>query len=145
MLNRRIEHDGLLDVLDEEGAGCIAFSPLAQGLLTDKYLSGIPTTSRAAASTSLAPDWLTPTTLSHIKSLNSIATERNQSLAQMAIAWTLRDPRVTSSLIGASSVSQLDNSLDALQNLSFSDDELSAIDEHAIDAGIDLWESASTA
>jgi L-glyceraldehyde 3-phosphate reductase len=145
MLNRRIERDGLLEVLDEEGAGCIAFSPLAQGLLTDKYLDGIPAGSRAAASTSLSTDWLTPTTLTHIRALDDIAAERGQSLAQMAIAWTLRDPRVTSSLIWASSVKQLDNSLAALDNLSFTDDELSAIDTHAQDAGIDLWEGASTA
>jgi L-glyceraldehyde 3-phosphate reductase len=145
MLNRRVEHDGLLDVLEEEGSGCIAFSPLAQGLLTDKYLSGIPESSRAAAETSLSSSWLTETTLTRIRALNEIASSRGQSLAQMAIAWTLRDPRVTSSLIGASSIKQLDNSLSALENLSFTDDELSAIDEHAIDAGIDLWESASTA
>ena len=145
MLNRRLERDGLLDVLEEEGSGCIAFSPLAQGLLTGKYLSGIPESSRAAASTSLAQDWLNDTNLTRIRALNDIAAERGQSLAQMAIAWTLRDPRVTSSLIGASSVSQLDNSLDALDNLAFTDDELSAIDTHAQDAGIDLWEAASTA
>jgi L-glyceraldehyde 3-phosphate reductase len=145
MLNRRIERDGLLDVLEEEGSGCIAFSPLAQGLLTDKYLDGIPESSRAAAGTSLSESWLTDTNLSHIRALNAIATERGQTLAQMAIAWTLRDPRITSSLIGASSVTQLDNSLDALDNLSFTDDELSTIDTHAIDAGIDLWEAASTA
>jgi L-glyceraldehyde 3-phosphate reductase len=145
MLNRRIERDGLLDVLEEEGSGCIAFSPLAQGLLTDKYLNGIPDTSRAAAGTSLSESWLTDTNLSHIRALNAIAVERGQTLAQMAIAWTLRDPRVTSSLIGASSVTQLDNSLDALDNLAFTDDELAAIDTHAVDAGIDLWEGASTA
>jgi L-glyceraldehyde 3-phosphate reductase len=141
MLNRRLEHTGLLDVLEEEGAGCIAFSPLAQGLLTDKYLSGSSTPSR----TSVSPDWLTPATLSHIRALDEIAASRGQSLAQMAIAWTLRDPRVTSALVGASSVAQLDNSLDTLANLAFTDDELTAIDAHAHDAGIDLWEGASTA
>lgn len=145
MLNRRLERDGILDVLEEEGAGCITFSPLAQGLLTDKYLSGIPTTSRAAAGTSLAESWLSETNLQRIRALNDIATSRGQSLAQMAIAWTLRDPRVTSSLIGASSVSQLDNSLDALTNPSFTTNELSSINTHAQDAGIDLWEAASTA
>ncbi|WP_196809288.1 L-glyceraldehyde 3-phosphate reductase [Conexibacter woesei] len=145
MLNRRIERDSLLDVLEEEGSGCIAFSPLAQGLLTDKYLSGVPEGSRAAARTSLAESWLSETNLQRIRALNTIATDRGQSLAQMAIAWTLRDPRVTSSLIGASSVSQLDNSLDALANPSFTANELSAINTHAQDAGIDLWEAASTA
>jgi L-glyceraldehyde 3-phosphate reductase len=145
MLNRRLERDGLLEVLDEEGAGCIVFSPLAQGLLTDKYLDGVPSGSRAAAGTSLAESWLNDTNLARIRALNEIAVARGQSLAQMAIAWTLRDPRVTSSLIGASSVGQLDDSLDALENLSFTDDELAAIDEHAVDGGIDLWEGASTA
>lgn len=114
-------------------------------VLTDKYLSGIPTGSRAAAATSLAQSWLNDTNMSRVRALDAIATDRGQSLAQMAIAWSLRDPRLTSSLIGASSVSQLDNSLDALDNLPFTDDELSAIDEHAVDAEIDLWEGASTA
>jgi L-glyceraldehyde 3-phosphate reductase len=144
MLNRRIEH-GLLDVLEDEGVGCVAFSPLAQGLLTDKYLDGIPAGSRAAAGTSLAESWLKDTNLEHIRALHAIARERGQSLAQMAIAWALRDPRVTSALIGASSVAQLEDSLGALDNLHFGDDELAAIEPHAVDGGIDLWEGSSTA
>jgi len=144
MLNRRIETD-LLDVLEEEGVGCVAFSPLAQGLLTDKYLDGVPAGSRAAAGTSLAQTWLNDANLGHIRALHAIAQERGQSLARMAIAWALRDPRVTSALIGASSVAQLDDSLGALDNLHFSDDELAAIEPHAVDGGIDLWEGSSTA
>jgi L-glyceraldehyde 3-phosphate reductase len=144
MLNRRIEH-GLLDVLEDEGAGCVAFSPLAQGLLTGRYLDGIPEGSRAAAGTSLAESWLNDANLAHIRALDAIARERGQSLAQMAIAWTLRDPRVTSALIGASSVAQLDDSLGALDGLEFSDEELAGIEPHAVDGGIDLWEAASTA
>jgi L-glyceraldehyde 3-phosphate reductase len=144
MLNRRIETD-LLDVLEEEGVGCVAFSPLAQGLLTDKYLDGIPEGSRAAAGTSLARTWLDDANLNHIRALDGIARERGQSLAQMAIAWALRDGRVTSALIGASSVAQLEDSLSALDNLAFSDDELAAIEPHAVDGGIDLWEGSSTA
>jgi L-glyceraldehyde 3-phosphate reductase len=138
MLNRWIEED-LLDVLGETGVGCIAFSPLAQGMLTDKYLDGVPADSRAAQGKSLSPDLLTEKTLAHVKALNAMAQERGQSLAQMALAWTLRDPRVTSALIGASSVAQLDDNLDALTNLDFSDDELRRIDEHAVEAGINLW------
>jgi L-glyceraldehyde 3-phosphate reductase len=144
MLNRRIETD-LLDVLEDEGVGCVAFSPLAQGLLTDKYLDGIPEGSRAAAGTSLAEAWLNDANLGHVRALHAIAAERGQSLAQMAIAWTLRDPRVTTALIGASSVAQLDDSLGALDGLAFTDDELAAIEPHAVDGGIDLWEAASTA
>ncbi len=144
LLNRWIE-DGLLDVLDEQGAGCIAFSPLAQGLLTDRYLDGIPEGSRAAQGKSLAEEFLTDENLDHIRALNEIARDRGQSLAQMAIAWTLRDPRVTSSLIGASSVAQLEDSLAAVRNLDFSDDELSRIEPHAVDGGIDLWSEPSTA
>jgi L-glyceraldehyde 3-phosphate reductase len=144
LFNRRIEDD-LLPVLDEHGVGCIAFSPLAQGLLTDRYLDGIPAGSRAAQGKSLARDFLSEENLGHVRALNDVARERGQSLAQMAIAWTLRDPRVTSSLIGASSVEQLEDSLAAVQNLSFSDDELAAIEPHAVDAGIDLWEGPSTA
>jgi L-glyceraldehyde 3-phosphate reductase len=144
MLNRRVER-GLLDVLEDEGIGCVAFSPLAQGLLTDKYLDGIPEGSRAAAGTSLAGSWLNDTNLSHIRALHAIARERGQSLAQMAIAWTLRDPRVTSALIGASSVAQLEDSLGALDGQAFGDDELAAIEPHAVDGGIDLWEGSSTA
>ncbi|MGX6447000.1 L-glyceraldehyde 3-phosphate reductase [Patulibacter sp. S7RM1-6] len=144
MLNRRPEH-GLLDALEEVGAGCIAFSPLAQGLLTSKYLDGVPEGSRAADGKSLAQEWLTEENLGHIRALNEIAAGRGQSLAQMAIAWTLRDPRVTSALIGASSVAQLEDSLAAVHGLEFSTDELAAIEPHAVDGGIDLWEAASTA
>jgi L-glyceraldehyde 3-phosphate reductase len=139
LLNRWIEED-LLDALDETGAGCIAFAPLAQGMLTDRYLDGIPEGSRAAQGKSLAREFLTDENLGHIRSLNDIARERGQSLAQMAIAWTLRDPRVTSALIGASSVAQLEDSLGAVQNLDFSQEELDRIEPHAVDGGVDLWE-----
>jgi L-glyceraldehyde 3-phosphate reductase len=145
LLNRWIEED-LLDVLEREGIGCIAFSPLAQGMLTDKYLGGrIPENSRAAEGRFLTSDMLTPEALAHIEALNGMAKERGQSLAQMAIAWTLRDERVTSALIGASSVRQLDENLDALHNLDFSDDELAQIDQHAVDAGINIWAPSSAA
>jgi L-glyceraldehyde 3-phosphate reductase len=143
LLNRWIEED-LLDVLEREGLGCIAFSPLAQGMLTDKYLGGsIPAGSRAAQDHFLKQDMLTPEALAHITALNDLARERGQSLAQMAIAWTLRDPRVTSALVGASSVRQLEENLAALDNLDFTDDELATIDRHAIDAGINIWASSS--
>ncbi|HEY0402884.1 MAG TPA: aldo/keto reductase, partial [Blastococcus sp.] len=144
-LNRWIETEGLLDVLEDVGAGCIAFSPLAQGMLTGKYLDGIPEGSRATRGTSLSTDFLTDEALGHIRALNAIAQQRGQSLAQMALAWVLRDRRVTSALIGASSVAQLDQNLGALDNLTFSDEELAAIDEHAVDAGIDLWAGPRTA
>jgi L-glyceraldehyde 3-phosphate reductase len=143
LLNRWIEED-LLDVLEREGIGCIAFSPLAQGMLTDKYLGGsVPADSRAAEGRYLTTDMITPEALSHVEKLNAMAAERGQSLAQMAIAWTLRDDRVTSALIGASSVKQLDENLAALDNLEFTDDELATIDQHAVDAGINLWSSSS--
>jgi len=142
LLNRWIEED-LLDVLGQEGIGCIVFSPLAQGMLTDRYLGGIPEGSRVATGGALSEDMLTEESLAHVRALNGIAQERGQSLAQMAIAWTLRDPRVTSSLIGASSVRQLEDSLGALDNLDFSDDELAAIDRHAVEAGINLWKASS--
>ena len=116
MLNRWIEED-LLDVLGETGVGCIAFSPLAQGMLTSKYLNGIPEGSRAAQGKSLSPDLLTEQTLAHVRALNELAAERGQSLAQLALAWALRDRRITSVLIGASSVAQLDDNLGALDNL----------------------------
>jgi L-glyceraldehyde 3-phosphate reductase len=145
MLNRWIETEGLLDVLEDVGAGCIAFSPLAQGMLTGKYLDGIPEGSRATRGTSLSTDFLTDEALGHIRALNAIAQQRGQSLAQMALAWVLRDRRVTSALIGASSVAQLDQNLGALDNLAFTDEELAAIDEHAVDSGIDLWAAARTA
>jgi L-glyceraldehyde 3-phosphate reductase len=140
MLNRWIETEGLLDTLEEVGAGCIAFSPLAQGMLTGKYLDGIPEGSRASQDKSLSPDLLTDEALAHIRALNDIAQQRGQSLAQLALAWALRDQRVTAVLIGASSVDQLDQNLGALDNLAFTDAELAAIDQHAVDAGIDLWQ-----
>jgi L-glyceraldehyde 3-phosphate reductase len=144
MLNRWIEGD-LLDALDETGLGCIAFSPLAQGMLTDKYLDGIPEGSRASQHKSFSTHWLNEVNLEHIRALNDLAGRRGQSLAQMAIAWVLRDKRVTSALIGASSVAQLEDSLRALENPSFSPDELIEIDQHATDAGINLWREPSTA
>jgi L-glyceraldehyde 3-phosphate reductase len=142
MLNRWIEED-LLDVLGEEGVGCIAFSPLAQGMLTNKYLGGIPEGSRAAQEKSLDPSLLTEDSLAHVRALDEIATSRGQSLAQMALAWALRDDRVTSVLIGASSVAQLDDSLGALERLDFTAEELDRIDGHAVDAGINLWKRSS--
>jgi L-glyceraldehyde 3-phosphate reductase len=145
MLNRWIETEGLLDTLERVGAGCIAFSPLAQGMLTGKYLDGVPEGSRAAQGKSLSSDLLTDEALGRIRTLDEIAKGRGQSLAQMALAWALRDPRMTTVLIGASSVGQLEQNVAALDNLSFSDDELWAIDEHAIDSGIDLWEAPRTA
>ncbi len=145
MLNRWIETEGLLDTLAEVGAGCIAFSPLAQGMLTDKYLDGVPEGSRASQGKSLSTDLLTEDALGHVRALNDIARERGQGLAQMALAWALRDPRVTTVLIGASSVRQLEQNVAALGNLEFSDDELARIDEHAVDSGIDLWEGPRTA
>jgi len=142
MLNRWIE-DGLLDVLGELGVGCIAFSPLAQGMLTDRYLDGIPADSRAARNTSLAPEMIGEEALEHIRALNEIALGRGQTLAQMAIAWTLRDARVTSALVGASSVAQLEANVAAAGSLGFSEDELAAIDEHAVDGGINIWAASS--
>src|SRR2546430_5030422 len=142
LLNRWIEPD-LLDALGDLGVGCITFSPLAQGMLTDKYLNGIPEGSRASQHASLSPDLLNDEALGKIRALNEIATRRGQSLAQMALAWTLRDPRVTSTLIGASSVEQLDDSLGALENLAFSDDELAEIDRYATESGINLWQRSS--
>ncbi len=141
MLNRWIEDD-LLDTLGHEGIGCIAFSPLAQGMLTDKYLDGIPDGSRAARPSSLNPDMLNDETLHRIRGLNQIATGRGQSLAQLALSWALRDPRVTSVLIGASSVAQLDDSVAAIQRLDFTPDELAEIDTLAADSGIDLWRTS---
>jgi L-glyceraldehyde 3-phosphate reductase len=144
LLNRWIE-GGLLDVLGEQGVGCITFSPLAQGMLTDRYLDGIPADSRASRNGSLSPDLLTDQALEKIRALHAIAAGRGQSLAQMALAWTLRDPRVTSTLIGASSVEQLDMNLGALANLAFGEDELAEIDKHATDSGINLWAGSSDA
>jgi len=142
MLNRWIE-DGLLDALGELGVGCIVFSPLAQGMLTDKYLNGIPSDSRAAQSGSFSRDLLSDEALARIRALNDIAQLRGQSLAQLALAWTLRDPRVTSTLIGASSIEQLEANVASLERLELSDDELAAIDRYAIDSGINLWAASS--
>ena len=143
MLNRWIE-DRLLDTLDDLGIGCIAFSPLAQGMLTAKYLDGVPADARAAKAGSLKSDMLSEEALSHVRKLNEIAKSRGQSLAQMAIAWALRDARVTSALIGARTVGQLEDSLGALANLDFSEDELGRIDQFAVDSGIDLWRRSSS-
>ena len=143
MLNRWVEED-LLDVLGEQGVGCIAFSPLAQGMLTDKYLKGIPAGSRAAQGKSLSPKLLNEQTMKHIRALNRIARSRGQSLAQLALAWVLRDARVTSVLIGASSVAQLEDSLGALGNLRFDEEELDRIDKHAVEGGINLWKRSSS-
>jgi L-glyceraldehyde 3-phosphate reductase len=143
MFNRWIE-GGLLDVLGEEGIGCIAFSPLAQGLLTDKYLGGVPTGSRAADETSaFKQHFLAEDKIAKVRRLNEIALRRGQSLAQMALAWTLRDGRVTSALIGASSPAQIENSVAALKSLSFSPAELAEIDQHASESGVDLWAASS--
>jgi len=145
MLNRWVE-DGspsLLDVLGELGVGCIAFSPLAQGMLTDRYLDGIPEDSRAAQGKSLDPSLLSDDALAHIRRLNEIAQARGQSLAQLALAWVLRDERVTSVLIGASSVKQLDDNLAAVENLALSSEELDAIEQDAVDSGINLWAGSS--
>ena len=143
MLNRWIE-ESLLDTLEEEGAGCIPFSPLAQGLLTGKYLNGIPAGSRASLNgSSLDKDQLTESTLAHIRSLAAIARARGQSLAQLALSWALRDQRVTSVLIGASSVAQLEENLAATKNTTFSEEELAAIDRDAVESGINLWAGSS--
>ena len=143
MLNRWIE-GGLLDTLDREGVGCIAFSPLAQGLLTGKYLAGVPADSRASQpGGSLSPVQLTDATLAHVRALAQIAADRGQTLAQLALAWAMRDRRVTSVLIGASSVAQLEENLAAATAPSLTDAELSRIDAHAVEAGIDLWATSS--
>ncbi len=141
MLNRWVE-DGspsALDVTERAGMGNVVFSPLAQGMLTAKYLDGVPAESRAAKGGSLRQEFLSEETLARVRALNEIAQERGQTLAQLAIAWVLRDPRVTTALIGASSVAQLDDSLAALDNLELSGEELSRIEEHAVDAGINIW------
>ncbi len=143
MLNRWVE-DGLLDVLEQEGIGCIAFSPLAQGMLTARYLDGIPTDSRAAQDKSLSPGLLSDDNLARIRQLNEIAASRGQSLAQLALAWVLRDPRVTSVLIGASSVAQLEDNVAAQSQLELSTDELAQIDRYAVEGGINLWARSST-
>jgi L-glyceraldehyde 3-phosphate reductase len=143
MLNRWIEPE-LLDVIGEEGIGCICFSPLAQGMLTGKYLNGIPEGSRASREGyALSKELLTDEALDKIRALNDLASGRGQTLAQMALAWTLRDARVTSTLIGASSVAQLEENVGALDRLDFTDDELAEIDRHATDSGINIWASSS--
>ena len=142
MLNRWTEEDALLDTLDEVGAGCIAFSPLAQGMLTDKYLHGIPEGSRATQGKSLSTDLITDETVEHLRALDEIASGRGQTLAQMALAWTLRDERMSSVLIGASNPEQLEQNVGALDRISFDEEELALIDRHAVDSGIDLWRGA---
>jgi L-glyceraldehyde 3-phosphate reductase len=143
LLNRWIEEE-LLDALEVEGVGCITFSPLAQGMLTNKYLSGIPEGSRASRDSSLSQELLNDENLARIRALNDIASRRGQSLAQMALAWTLRDPRVTSTLIGVSSVQQLEDSLGALNRLDFSHEELDEIDRYAAEGHINLWARSSS-
>ena len=149
MFNRWIESRGekqsLLDVLDEAGIGCIAFTALAQGLLTNRYLNGIPADSRAAQGKSLEQETITPEVIERVRKLNDLASGRGQTLAQMALAWVLRDVRVTSTLIGASSVAQLEDNVAATKNLTFSDDELASIDELAVESGVDLWAGARDA
>jgi L-glyceraldehyde 3-phosphate reductase len=142
MLNRWIEPD-LLDALEELGVGCIGFSPLAQGMLTDKYLHGIPEGSRASRDGSLSPKLITETAVEKIRALNEIAQRRGQTLAQMALAWTLRDNRMTSTLVGASSVEQLESNVAAIEKIDFTDDELAEIDRYATDADINLWAKSS--
>jgi L-glyceraldehyde 3-phosphate reductase len=144
MLNRWIELD-LLDALEELGVGCIVFSPLAQGMLTDKYLEDVPEGSRASRPGTLSRDLLTPEALARIRALNEIAAGRGQSLAQMALAWALRDSRVTAALLGASSVEQLEANVAALDRLGFEEDELAEIDRHAVESDINIWATSSSA
>ncbi len=143
MLNRWIE-GGLLDVLGTEGVGCIAFSPLAQGMLTDRYLEGVPAGSRASRGTSLPVDMLSEANLRHVRALGEIGRSRGQTIAQLALAWALRDPRVTSVLIGASSVEQLEQTVAAVDHLEFTAAELTEIDRDAVEAGINLWAASSS-
>lgn len=143
MLNRWVETDGLLPVLEEEGVGCIAFSPLAQGMLTNKYLKEVPAGSRAAADKSLRPEFISEENLEKVRGLDAIAQARGQSLAQMAIAWVLRDPRVTTALIGASRPEQVEDCAAALDKRDFSADELARIDALATEGGINLWAASS--
>ena len=143
MLNRWIEED-LLDVLGREGVGCIAFSPLAQGMLTDRYLNGVPGDSRAAQGRFLTTDMLTEQNMTHIRALNEMAQRRGQTLAQMALSWAMRDPRVTSVLIGASSVGQLEQNVGALRNPEFSGGELAEIDRYAVEGGVNIWAGPSS-
>jgi L-glyceraldehyde 3-phosphate reductase len=144
MLNRWVEPD-LLPALEDEGVGCIAFSPLAQGLLTSKYLGGVPQDARVRRASSFKAAWLNDANLDKVRSLNAIAERRGQTLAQMALAWVLRDPRITTALIGASSVAQLEENVDALERLEFTPEELAEIDRHATDAGINIWAQSSEA
>ena len=143
MLNRWIE-EKLLDVLGDQGIGCIAFSPLAQGLLTDRYLDGIPTDSRASKESSFSRDMLNEENLNHVRALRDIARERGQRVSQLAISWALRDPRVTSVLLGASSVDQLEENVASLERMDFSDEELAEIDLHAVEGHINLWRGPAT-
>jgi L-glyceraldehyde 3-phosphate reductase len=142
MINRWVE-GGLLDTLGELGVGCIAFSPLAQGVLTTRYLGGVPAGSRAARNGSLSQDQLSDRTLAHVRALNEIAAARGQTLAQMAISWVLRDSRMTSALIGASSVAQLEENLAAAAKTTFTDEQIAAIDKDAVDAGVNIWAASS--
>src|SRR5207244_7210350 len=142
MLNRWIEPE-LLDTLGELGVGCIGFSPLAQGMLTDKYLHGIPEGSRASRDGSLSPRLITDTAMEKIRALNEVAERRGQTLAQLALAWTLRDPRMTSTLVGASSVEQLESNVAAIDRLDFTEGELAEIDRYATDADINIWAESS--
>jgi L-glyceraldehyde 3-phosphate reductase len=144
MFNRWVEPD-LLDVLEREGVGCIAYTALAQGLLTDRYLSGVPADSRAAQGKSLDRSTITEEKITRIRALNEIAKERGQTLAQMALAWVLRDGRVTSTLIGASTVEQLEDNVAAVDRLDFSAQELGEIDQYAVESGVDLWAEARQA
>ena len=142
MINRWIEPE-LLDVLGEEGIGCIAFSPLAQGMLTDRYLDGVPPGSRASAEGSFRPEMLSEDNMTRVRALATIAAGRGQQLSQMALSWVLRDPRVTSALIGVSSVAQLESNVKALQGLEFSSQELAEIDRYAGEAGVNIWARSS--
>jgi L-glyceraldehyde 3-phosphate reductase len=145
MFNRWIEDDHLLDTLEQVGAGCIAFSPLAQGLLTDRYLNGVPADSRVATGGAMGREMLTEDRLARVRALNDVAAKRGQSLAQLALAWALRDPRMTSLVIGASSVAQLDDNIAALARLDLTDDELVDIDRCATDADVNIWARSSSA
>jgi L-glyceraldehyde 3-phosphate reductase len=143
MLNRWIEYDHLLDTLEELGVGCIAFSPLAQGLLTNRYLNGVPADSRVATGGAMSADMLTDERLSRVRALNEVAARRGQTLAELALVWALRDPRMTSLVIGASSVAQLEDNVAALTNTDLTDAELAEIDRYATESGIDLWAESS--
>jgi L-glyceraldehyde 3-phosphate reductase len=144
MINRWIEEDGLLDTLEQVGAGCIAFSPLAQGLLTDRYLDGVPADSRVATGGAMGRDMLTADRLDRVRKLKDLAARGGRSLAQLALAWALRDPRMTSLVIGASSVDQLEDSVAALDRLDVAEDEVTEIDRYATDAGVNLWARSSS-